>query len=422
MTGRIKSLLPTLVDGGNYTGRSRLFTPEMLALFISLVESMPYQKAADLLNQIQHRGGKVKFISTTLGRNITSWGAQIHQSQLQQAGQALQEYGFDPETGHLKPGQELSESITNPFIPSEEAEKAARQYGKSLQEYMLEYPETPLNIDDVLSNLECPGNSVFMMIDDVSVNRQKEERSIGDKKGRKEAQTVINTVVWIRSPEGTYVIAAENTRQGLLMSLGYMLKNRLLENRELLVFFDGAKNIRTNVEEIFSFHKPLRLFLDWYHVCRRLSENLSMALKCGKENRDKNQEYIREILKKLWFNKVDKAIEILESLPLSMIRNQRKIDDTINYLNARRPYMYNYAGRKITGLVNSSNRVEDMNNQIVSRRQKNQGMSWSARGSRGLAAVTTLKVNDELIEWICYNTIRFSPNAFVKRQRVSLAA
>ena len=203
------------------------------------------------------------------------------------------------------------------------------------------------------------------------------------------------------------------------MALGFMLKNDLLNNRQLIVFYDGAKVIRSNVEDLYSFHKPLKLYLDWYHVCRRISENLSIALKCGKENRERNQEYIKEILKKLWFNQIDKAIDILNSIDPSMIRYQKKITDTVNYLNDRRPYLYNFAARKITGLINSSNRVEDMNNQIVAKRQKNKGMSWSAKGSRALATITTLRINDEALGWIRSGNIRFAPNShtFTVRQK-----
>ena len=99
----------------------------------------------------------------------------------------------------------------------------------------------------------------------------------------------------------------------------------------------------------------------------------------------------------------------MESIPADMIRRKGKLQETIRYLEDRRPYLYNFAARKIVGLINSSNRVEDMNNQLVAKRQKNKSMSWSAPGSRGLATVTTLSVNDEIAEWLINGTVRFSP-------------
>ena len=409
MLGRTQCLLSSNIDDTGLSSRQRLYTPELNYVIINLSEEMSYRKEAEHLNQIQHRDKSTCFNPITLSNFIINCGSQAHQIQLNQAEQVLYEFGFDPKTGALQPGVTLPSSITDPVIPADEMAKAKAQFQDALNDYMQKYPDTPLDIPEVLSKLECPQHSTILMIDDVSVKRQKEERSVNGKEGKKSAQTVINTICWIVSSEGAYAIAAEDTKQGLIMSLGYMLKNNLLENHNLIIFFDGAKVIRTNVEEIFSFHKPLAFYLDWYHVCKRISENLSMGLKCGKENRENNQDLIKRILKKIWFNQIDKAVDILTSIESQMIRNRKKIIDTIDYLNNRRPYLYNFASRKITGLINSSNRVEDMNNQIVARRQKNKGMSWSSRGSRGLAVVCTLKVNNESDVWISQGTIRFSP-------------
>ena len=418
MLGRTQCLLPDCIDTTLLSSRSRLFTPELSSLIIKLVEDMPYAKVVALLNSLQHREDNNQFNPVTLNNCIVRWGTQIHQEQLKQAKQALSEFGFDPETAILKPGVKLPSSITDPVISEEEESEVREKFTKILNEYLTKYPETPINVDEVVSSLECPKHTTILIIDDVGVKRQKETRSVNGKEGSKSAKTVINTVSWVCSHEGSYAIASENTRQGLLMSLGYMLKNGLLENRKLIIFFDGAKVIRIDVNEIFSFHKPLKVYLDWYHVCKRITENLSMALKCGKENRDVNQEYIKEILKKVWFNRIDNAIDILNSIDPSIIRNKSKINDTINYLNDRRPYLYNYAARKITGLINSSNRVEDANNHVVAKRQKNKSMAWSAQGSRGLAVTTTLSINNEAHIWISQGIVPFSPRSYNQERYV----
>ena len=407
MVGRTKCLLPICIDSTSISSRRRLWTPELSSLLINNVSDIPYSKTASIINDLQHRNGDSKLSEVTLNECVMSWGDKIYQNQLHQAEEALSSYGFDPKTGLLRPGEELATSITNPVFNEEETKRTLDDFNSKLYEYKNKYPDTPIDIGEALSSLECPNNTTILMIDDIGVKRQKEKRSINNNEGYKSAKTVINTVVWIRSSEGTYTIAAENTKQGLIMGLGFMLKNKLLENRQLIIFFDGAKEIRNYAREIYSFHKPLKLYLDWYHVYRRIAENLSMALKCGKENRERNQKYLEEIMRKIWFNQIDKAIDILYSIDSSIIRNIKKINDTIDYLNNRRPYLYNYAVRKIVGLINSSNRVEDMNNQVVARRQKKKGMSWSVSGSRGLAHLETLRVNNEISEWIHYGNIPF---------------
>ena len=268
MLGRTKCPLPEDVDTVSLFSRSRLYTPELATIAMNLAENMPYGKAATFLNRTQHRSDNAVLNSVALNSCIIHWGTEIHQEQLTQAKQALLEFGFDPETGKVQEGVTLPSSITEPVIPEGEVEEAALNFIQILNEYMQKYPDTPIDIAEVASSLECPSHTTILMIDDISVKRQKEERSVNGKEGQKSAKTVINTVIWIRSPEGVYAIAAENTRQGLLMALGYMLKNHLLENRELLIFFDGAKVIRSNVEEIFAFHAPLKFYLDWYYYSR----------------------------------------------------------------------------------------------------------------------------------------------------------
>jgi hypothetical protein len=56
----------------------------------------------------------------------------------------------------------------------------------------------------------------------------------------------------------------------------------------------------------------------------------------------------------------------------------------------------------------SSNPVEKANDLLVSNRQKHNGMSWSADGSSSLAALTSLRRNDEHMHWLRHRDIRFS--------------
>ena len=381
----------------------------MVETTLFFVENMSYAKSEIIINRLQHREDIEKIRQRTLEDCITRWGESIHEDQVKQSLQALSDNGFDPDLIKPRNGETISKSITDPAIPKDVSDKIMDKYSEIINSYS----ETHENLPDIgaqsLLSLECPDFAVILMIDDISVKRQNERRKINNKKGYKSAKTVINTVIWLRSKEGLYAITAGDTKEGLKIALGFMLKNHLLENRQLIIFFDGARSIRNNVHEIFSFHKPLKMYLDWYHVCRRISENLSMALKCGRENRDKNQDIIKKILSKIWFNKVDDAIAVLQSIDNRIVRQINKIQDSIDYLENRRPYLYNYASRKIVGLINSSNRVEDMNKQLVATRQKNSGMSWSVSGSHGLANVTMLTVNGEMHSWISQKSVRFSP-------------
>ena len=95
---------------------------------------------------------------------------------------------------------------------------------------------------------------------------------------------------------------------------------------------------------------------------------MSQGVKYRKEHSDKMQEIIKEILQKLWFGDIGAAIKRIWSIDATFIRNAKKVQDTIAYLEARRQYLYCYVARKIAGVTNSSARVEGLNDSLVASR------------------------------------------------------
>lgn len=104
MLGRIRCQLPSVIDTSLLHSRSRLYTPELVALSVELSQNMSYGKVAAILNRVQHRPNTLAFNKMTIDNTVVSWGSLIHQEQLNQAKQALLDFGFDPETGKVQPG------------------------------------------------------------------------------------------------------------------------------------------------------------------------------------------------------------------------------------------------------------------------------------------------------------------------------
>ena len=410
MAGRIQGTGPGAL-AAEFGSNERLWSPEMQHLTSSLCQSMPFSKAALCLNLSQKRPEDMRLRARTLIHDCTRWGQSMREQLRDQARAALTAAGFDAQTGLPLEGTILPRSLTEPELPKEAVAGAERKLQKELEAYYEKHPNFTVLGPEALEAVGCPEHTVIMIIDDVSVTRQNEQRCVNGHERRKSAKTIGHTVVWLKAPEGIYTLTADNTKEGCLMALGFMLHNHLLENRVLQVFSDGAREIRTCVQEIFGFHKPLKMRLDWYHVCRRISENLSMALKCGRDNREANQEIIGSVLRELWSGDLDGAISELNAIADDHVRMRSKIDDTVRYLKERRPYLYCFAARKIDGIINSSNRVENMNNECVAMRQKRNGMSWSVRGSRALASLTLAAINDEQKKWLQGGLMRFSPVA-----------
>ena len=117
------------------------------------------------------------------------------------------------------------------------------------------------------------------------------------------------------------------------------------------------------------------------------------------------------ILPYLWIGKIDKAIEILNSINDGMIKSKANIDKLIGYFERNRGNIPCYALRKKLGLRNSSNKGEKANDLVVSDRQKHNGMSWSNSGSVALTTISALHINNEQGNWFESNKIVFRLSA-----------
>jgi hypothetical protein len=100
----------------------------------------------------------------------------------------------------------------------------------------------------------------------VDVQKQKAE---GRKKGsppKEKRDMVNNTVVPIQNKEAkTYTLNTPNVAQMMPIVLAFLLSNKLLSKPGSLVFFtDGARDLRSAIQDIFTF-VPFKIILDWFH-------------------------------------------------------------------------------------------------------------------------------------------------------------
>src|SRR4029077_9059626 len=78
------------------------------------------------------------------------------------------------------------------------------------------------------------------------------------------------------------------------------------------------------------------------------------------------------------------------------MKKPEALDELIGYLEARKPYLVDYAARQEAGLWIASNRVEKFNDHAISARCKHQGMAWTAEGVEALARLQAAKRNGEV--------------------------
>ena len=181
--------------------------------------------------------------------------------------------------------------------------------------------------------------------------------------------------------------------------LAFALEHGLKEGAELVFFSDGANNIKTAIETYFSFY-PFTLYLDWFHLTKRIKEDGSRVFGGTIEEK---KRYYKEIFNRLWPGNLDEAKSYMDTLP---IRNKAMYDKLIAYLDRKSPYLCSNALRKELGYCNASSPVEKANDLLIARRQKHNGMSWSYLGS-GLAIITATLYNGRLAMFVHDGTMLF---------------
>lgn len=379
-------------------------TEEELILDVAACNS--YRKMTNLLNRVLHREEEKALKVTTITEHIESQGQKINKRQHQVASEILQNASWISDTGIVESTAEIPANIKTPMSQYGTGnEIKADVFKETIDEYNdgkedCDKIKNQKLIDDTEIN---PDECVYISIDDVGVKHQKDTRKGG---GKKDGKYVENTVIHIESKEGKYTITDIGMKNAFTLLVAFLFSNNLLENRFLYFFSDGAQNIRSNIELFFKPLCPYKLFLDWYHLEKRMNELLSMALRGTKEERH-NIRYTLD--QKLWAGNFEDAKTYLSGLDKKNVKNVKKLDEAIDYLTRKADYAACYALRKNLGYRNSSNQAEKDNDLVVANRQKHNGMSWSYDGSGALATITALSHNLETEEWIKNQRIPFKP-------------
>lgn len=359
-----------------------------------------YRHGSELLNYILHRTGDAAIRPSTMEEHIEKQGRQIQEAISKVAADTLSSIPGVSAEGIPEDPDAIPASIRQPIVESVSEER----FTEAIQDFNSgkapcdQIKDTRLIQETEASSDDC----VYVSIDEVGTRQQKNTRKNG---GTKSGKVVENTVIHIQSKEGKFLLTAVSMKLAFTQLVAFLLSNRLLENRRLYFFSDGAKNIKSTIDLHFKHLCPYILMLDWYHLEKRVTELLSMALKGSKEDR----HMIRSTLdNKLWAGNVDEAIAYIKALDPAYVKNIHRLMEAVEYLERKKPFIPCYALRKKLGLRNSSNPAEKANDIVVADRQKHNGMSWSADGSGALAVITAMFCNGGIESWVKTGTIPFS--------------
>ena len=357
--------------------------------------------ACRTVNALLHREGSRQSLKLrTMTDLCDRHGEEAEEYQERQAKSVLQSYGWNPETGLLQGGATAPKGILPPLKEGEETadSRIVRLIGdiNEKREGRARIPQESKKPCDV----ESPDEAVAeVCLDGVLSRRQSAHRSKGGKTKRVGQRPRVETsVAYIRVNGKRYILTAHDMRGLCVRTLAFLLQTGLLVNRQLIIFSDGATEIKECVDEIFAFCRH-HVILDWFHLRKHCYEALSMTLKSGKSNKEMRSQVMGNLMNILWVGNVAGAIEYLTELPSKDVKSEENRQKLIRYLQNKESVIACYAFRRRLGLRISSNAVEKANDLTVAKRQKHQGMSWSYHGSWHFAALTALYLNHEDEIW-----------------------
>ncbi len=352
-----------------------------------------FRKTSALINRVRHQEAEGT-PSRTIRDNTEYEGSKIQDYLEEKTQTILQENG-------LSQKGESRKVIIGPFCPTPPIVSE-----ENLQEMVKAYDIAEELQPEILTNpvpYEDVKEAVNISLDEVGAKKQKETREKGtqDSPDEKKRKYVQNTVIHVEKEGASYILNGAGVLCVLRQLLAFLLHNHLLKNT--LMFFVDGNSLYSSVIDFFAWHKKVHVILDWYHLKKKCKELLSMALK----GRDIRNTVLEKLLPLLWHGLVDQAINYLQNLSESQIKNEKERSHLIGYLEKNRPMIPAYVIRSELGLRNSSNRGEKSNDLIVADRQKHNGMSWSNSGSVALASVTALKKNQEYKKWFQEGELEF---------------
>lgn len=232
---------------------------------------------------------------------------------------------------------------------------------------------------------------ILLFDDGIQVKEQKANR---DKKEVEEKTRINTDVAMLQKRDGTYhyLIAGIAETGEEIVSLQEVIKaqieaeyGRRKTPLPIVAISDGAKSIRSTLIAIFGV--AITIILDWYHLHKKVCEFLSMIA----INKPDKLKHMNAIFPLLWKGNTQAAISYLSTEVKA--RNPDRLQQLIDYLQKHQAEIINYDRRQLAGKSIGSGRMEKGVDQVVGKRQKDNAMSWSRKGSKALAILKVAELN-----------------------------
>jgi hypothetical protein len=286
-------------------------------------------------------------------------------------------------------GAEVSSEDSIWRLVQHEAQLLDKAQGKKIAETAC-LPEPHYVAADGLYEADTP--EFVAMMDGIGVKSQKPTRA---HKGTANTQAAAKVekrhdtdVLILPRPDGGEHLLCEGVSGDWSLvdaARSYLRQNYSGKRLCVVAVTDGARSIRGELAALFG--ENVRVILDWYHLQKRVYEQLAMAA----PSRPQREEWQRQLLGFLWRGKVTVAQTLLGSWTA---RNTKALEALRTYLDNHATEIIDYQRRQEIGKTIGSGRMEKCVDQVIGHRQKHNGMSWTKTGSRALALLKVDEIND----------------------------
>lgn len=309
--------------------------------------------------------------------------------------------------------EELVERISGEKILSDQkiweivrnkAVEVSKKWQEEIEKIKTENPAEILIAQEV--DIYNPLQEEILVFDDgIGVKKQKENRQkkpsliiseSQELEREQKGKSVITDVVLLQTPKGSFesLISPIDKEGRSLIPLEEMVKYKLkyyYHNYQnplpIVAITDGASNIRKRLNILSS--QGITLILDWYHLCKKLRELLSMIAR----NKLEKTEHSKFLFSHLWHGNVRDVLTYLQTVIKA--HNQQKLAELITYITKHETEIINYNLRRKIGKTIGSGRMEKGVDTVIGHRQKHKGMSWSNLGSKALAILKVIECNGQ---------------------------
>ena len=271
--------------------------------------------------------------------------------------------------------------------------KTAHRIDKQVQKEIQQGQDLPLPpLSDRIDLYDPNARELHLFEDGILVKAQKEtHEKQGVPKKAKIAQFHQSYFSLAPRPEGgyTFVFGPRDGPLEISAALRAYFCREWQGSTEplcLVAITDGAKDLRRHLREAFG--EGLVIFLDWFHLRKKVCECASMMV----STKEARTQLKKQLLKLLFHGKVSEALGVISELP---VRHKAMHEKLISYLTRHAEEILDYARRAQAKKTIGSGRMEKGVDQVIGQRQKDRGMSWSARGSYALGMVSAFLANGQ---------------------------